>query len=261
MLNLIRASLIGSDVGNCVGKDMRTHFRLGGEAEKHMRRNTSLEGDLTRQTEKLTDQFMVETFGKLIFDKVFASAALVFFAPFIVVIALLLSAEGKGPVLFSHRRIGKGGRAFPCWKFRTMVADAEECLQKHLDANPDAKAEWESHRKLSNDPRVTCLGRFLRKTSLDELPQFWNVLCGDMSLVGPRPITQDEMRYYGDRIDYYLAVRPGITGLWQVSGRSTSGYEDRVKLDVEYVKTRSLRKDLQIVIKTVWVVLSQDGAC
>lgn len=240
---------------------MINHFRSGGEAGKQVDLFRSLEESPTRQTKRSTPRFKKDPFWKLILDKVFASAALVFFTPFIVVIAVLLKAGGNGPVFFAHSRIGQGGHPFQCWKFRTMVVNAQERLQSYLDENPEARAEWEGSRKLSNDPRVTCLGNFLRKTSLDELPQFWNVIRGDMSLVGPRPITQDEAQYYGNRFDYYLAVRPGITGLWQVSGRSTSSYDERVKLDVEYVRTRSLWKDLQIVLRTVKVVLSQHGAC
>lgn len=240
---------------------MGNHYRFGGEAGKQVNLFRSLEETPIRQTSRSTARFTTEPVWKLILDKTFAAAAMIFFAPFVIVIAVILKAGGDGPVVFAHARIGQGGRPFQCWKFRTMVVDAQERLQSYLDENPDAKSEWESNRKLTNDPRITCLGHFLRKTSLDELPQFWNVLRGDMSLVGPRPITQDESQYYGNRFDYYLAVRPGITGLWQVSGRGTSSYEERVQLDVEYVTTRSLWKDLRIVIKTIKVVLSQAGAC
>lgn len=142
-----------------------------------------------------------------------------------------------------------------------MALDADKLLAELLKDCPEARRQWQENRKLENDPRVTCIGRFLRKTSLDELPQFWNVLRGDMSVVGPRPITESEASYYGSDLAYYSSVRPGITGLWQVSGRSDVGYEDRVKKDVAYVQGQSLFGDLAIIFKTVKVVLTGDGAC
>ena len=201
-----------------------------------------------------------ESIARTLFDKGFALLALVFFAPFIGAIALLLWATEGGPVFFAHKRIGKDGRVFRCLKFRTMAVDAEEQLQRLLERDPDARAQWESNQKLDDDPRITCLGEFFRKTSLDELPQFWNVLKGEMAIVGPRPIVAAELPRYGDHIADYLSVKPGITGAWQVNGRSKTTYEERVKMDVEYVRGRTFWKDLGIVVKTVKVLIFSEGA-
>jgi len=194
------------------------------------------------------------------FDKCFALTALVFFLPLFVVVGLLLLIREGRPLFFGHERVGKGGRRFRCYKFRTMVPDARERLAALLESDPAAKAEWDANQKLENDPRVTCLGLFLRKSSLDELPQFWNVLRGDMAVVGPRPIVQDEAAHYGEHFAEFLSVRPGITGLWQVSGRSSTSYDERVALDLDYIRNRSLRRDLAIIAKTVKVVLTRNGA-
>ncbi len=180
--------------------------------------------------------------------------------PSIVVIALLLRRQG-GPVIYRHRRIGRDGQSFDCLKFRSMFPDAERRLRELLDRHPELEEEWRRDHKLRNDPRITALGRFLRRTSLDELPQLWNVLRGEMSLVGPRPIVREETIRYGRHMRSYLAVRPGITGLWQVTGRNNIGYPRRVALDVYYVRHRGLRLDAYILLKTPWVVLGGDGAC
>ena len=201
-----------------------------------------------------------EPLWKVFLDKVLSVAALFLLAPFIALVAGLLKIGEGGPVIFAHTRIGKNGEPFRCLKFRTMLPDAEERLDAYLASNPEAREEWETHRKLSDDPRVTCLGRFLRKSSLDELPQFWNVLRGDMSIVGPRPITEQEAVHYGNRFGAYLSVRPGITGLWQVIGRSDTTYEERVSLDMQYVRGRSLMMDLRIILRTIVVVFTRNGA-
>lgn len=190
----------------------------------------------------------------------FALAALLFFLPlFILIGGLMLIGEGR-PLFFGHERVGKGGKRFRCLKFRTMALDADKRLAALLAEDPDARAQWETHRKLYDDPRITCLGELLRKSSLDELPQFWNVLRGDMALVGPRPIVEDEARHYGEHYADYLSVKPGLTGIWQVSGRSDVRYADRVALDVDYIRNRSFLGDLGIMAKTVRVVLSRAGA-
>lgn len=190
----------------------------------------------------------------------FALAALLFFLPlFILIGGLMLIGEGR-PLFFGHERVGKGGKRFRCLKFRTMALDADKRLAALLAEDPDARAQWETHRKLYDDPRITCLGELLRKSSLDELPQFWNVLRGDMALVGPRPIVEDEARHYGEHYADYLSVKPGLTGIWQVSGRSDVRYADRVALDVDYIRNRSFLGDLGIMAKTVRVVLSRTGA-
>jgi Undecaprenyl-phosphate galactose phosphotransferase WbaP len=177
-----------------------------------------------------------------------------------IVIAVLSIFGSPGPLFYGHVRIGRHGRRIKVWKFRTMHVDAERMLEEHLAANRDARSEWELQHKLRDDPRITRLGKILRNTSLDELPQIWNVLKGDMSLVGPRPIVQTEVSRYGSSIDLYAAVKPGITGLWQVSGRTDISYSDRVELDVFYVRHWSPWLDLYILAKTIVTLLSRDGA-
>jgi len=181
--------------------------------------------------------------------------------PVIGLFAILIKRESKGPVFFAHNRVGQDGKIIPTYKFRSMYSDAKERLDKLLKENPEAKAEWEKTFKLKNDPRVTKIGAFLRKTSLDELPQIFNVLKGEMNFVGPRPVIQEEIdRYYKEDAEYYFMVKPGITGLWQVSGRSDTDYNFRVKTDKWYVSNWSLWLDIVILIKTIKVVLKRDGA-
>ncbi|KIC36398.1 exopolysaccharide biosynthesis protein [Leisingera sp. ANG-M7] len=179
-------------------------------------------------------------------------------APVILLLWILARRDG-GPGFFGHTRVGRDGRLFKCWKVRSMVADAEARLQAHLDADPAAAAEWERDHKLANDPRISRLGHVLRKTSLDELPQIWNVLKGEMSFVGPRPIVTRELAKYGSSAPAYLAQTPGITGLWQVSGRNDVSYEERVALDVAYLRRRSFPGDLQIILRTGSAVLGRTG--
>lgn len=198
--------------------------------------------------------------GKWLFDKAFAALALLALAPTMGLIALILKLRDPGPVLFAHTRIGKDGRRFKCYKFRTMRADGDARLAWVFAIDPIARADWQAAQKLERDPRVHPFGGFLRRTSLDELPQFWNVLKGDMSIVGPRPIVDDEIEKYGRHFADYCAVRPGITGAWQVGGRTDTDYEARVALDVDYVRTARFRDDLSIVFRTVGVVLKQRGA-
>lgn len=178
--------------------------------------------------------------------------------PVIGIMYFLTRLDG-GAGFYGHRRIGKSGKAFTCWKIRTMVPDAQARLAALLESDPMSREEWERDCKLRHDPRVTRIGHFLRQSSLDELPQIWNVLRGDMSLVGPRPVTQDELARYGAGKSAYLALRPGITGLWQVSGRNDVSYEERVKFDVAYREKLSWQSDLQIMLRTVGVVLNKNG--
>lgn len=189
--------------------------------------------------------------AKRAMDILISGLALAFLSPLFIMIALMVRVTMGSGVLFSQARVGRHGRSFGCLKFRTMICDAEAALVEHLKQNPQAKAEWEASRKLQNDPRVTPLGRFLRKSSLDELPQLINVLIGDMSCVGPRPVVPSELTKYGDHAVEYLSVRPGVTGLWQVSGRSRLSYADRVALDADYVRHWSLSGDILILLKTV----------
>jgi lipopolysaccharide/colanic/teichoic acid biosynthesis glycosyltransferase len=188
----------------------------------------------------------------------------VLFAPAWMAICLMLALcvvlTSPGPVFFSHRRIGRSGKFFSMWKFRTMCVNSAEVLEQHLAKNRDVRAEWAENHKLKCDPRVTPLGRFLRRSSLDELPQLWNVLTGRMSLVGPRPIVAAEAEKYGRDFAYYLAVKPGIAGLWQASGRSTLSYDERVALDRRYVEEWSFWGDYRILIKTLTKVVNSHGA-
>jgi len=198
--------------------------------------------------------------GEYVINATVAIVILVFCAPLLVLVALSIFVYDGGPVLFAHRRIGRDGRTFRCLKFRSMAADAEARLERLLATDTAARREWQADHKLRSDPRITPVGGFLRKTSLDELPQLFNVLRGEMSLVGPRPVVQDEARRYGRRFAHYCAVRPGITGLWQVSGRNDVSYGRRVALDVLYTRHKSLRLDLAILLRTVPAVLLRSGS-
>lgn len=197
---------------------------------------------------------------KLIFDKVFAASTLVLISPVFLLLSLAVFFEGGGPVIFRHTRIGQDGLPFSCLKFRTMKPNSQKQLDQILAIDPVARDEWEESRKLYRDPRVSRLGEFLRKSSLDELPQFWNILIGDMSVVGPRPITREEAHYYADSFAIYTSVRPGLTGAWQIGGRSETTYKERVDLDVDYVRGWSFLTDLRIVLKTIDVVIFGKGA-
>ncbi|HBM2924891.1 undecaprenyl-phosphate galactose phosphotransferase WbaP [Klebsiella oxytoca] len=203
---------------------------------------------------KLSSRVLKRTFD------IFGSLAIIIMSsPLLIYIAMKVKKD-KGPAIYGHERIGKGGKPFKCLKFRSMVINSREVLEKLLESDPDAKVEWDATFKLKNDPRVTKIGAFLRKTSLDELPQLFNVLKGEMSLVGPRPIITAELERYSDEVDYYLLSKPGMTGLWQVSGRSDVDYETRVYLDAWYVKNWSMWNDIAILFKTIGVVLKKDGA-
>jgi Undecaprenyl-phosphate galactose phosphotransferase WbaP len=196
---------------------------------------------------------------KRLFDTLAALMLLVLLSPGFLLVAWAIRRDG-GPALFAHPRIGKKGRVFNCYKFRTMVVDAEKQLEQLLQRQPELRKQWQVEHKLRSDPRVSPLGRFLRRTSLDELPQLINVIRGEMSLVGPRPVVRSELPRYGDQVGYYLMVRPGMTGLWQVSGRNDVDYDTRVYLDSWYVKNWSLWHDLVILFKTISVVLTRQGA-
>lgn len=192
--------------------------------------------------------------GKRAFDIASALIMCVLFAPLAVCVALLVWQQSGRPVVFRHRRVGWGGQAFEVYKFRSMVGDADVRLCELLASDAEAAQEWQQTHKLKKDPRVTQIGYFLRKTSLDELPQLINVLKGEMSLVGPRPIVEAELEKYGASLPYYLAVKPGITGLWQTSGRNDVSYEQRVALDVKYACEQSLLGDFAIALKTAKVL-------
>lgn len=199
--------------------------------------------------------------AKRAFDVIIASVALIFLLPAFLTIALAIKLNDRGPVFYRHTRVGRQGARFECLKFRTMATDSEERLAQILLTDPHAAAEWQNGQKLRNDPRITKIGSFLRKTSLDELPQLWNVLRGDMSIVGPRPVTRAELQRYGRERRYYLLVRPGITGLWQVSGRSSTGYDRRIRYDREYLEDWSWLGEFWILLMTIPAVLKTDDAC
>jgi Undecaprenyl-phosphate galactose phosphotransferase WbaP len=193
-------------------------------------------------------------------DLILASLALIFLAPVMILVALLIWMQDGGSAFYAHGRIGRDGRAFKCLKFRSMLVDSDARLRQLLAESPEARAEWERDHKLRNDPRITALGSFLRRSSLDELPQLFNVLTGEMSLVGPRPIVTAEVKRYGRRFGHYCSVRPGITGLWQVSGRNDVSYRRRVAIDTCYAQRQSLALDLRILVATIPSVLLRKGS-
>jgi Undecaprenyl-phosphate galactose phosphotransferase WbaP len=198
--------------------------------------------------------------SKRVLDVTVSCSLLLLLLPLFAAIAVAIKLTSRGPILFGHRRIGLSGTSFRAWKFRTMVENADVVLDRYLAENPAARTEWERDRKLRNDPRVNAVGRVLRRTSLDELPQLWNVLCNEMSLVGPRPIVQDEVDRYGTSFDLYTRVKGGLTGLWQVSGRNDTSYEERIRLDSLYVRNWSVWLDLFILYRTIGALLFRDGA-
>ncbi|KJS25573.1 MAG: sugar transferase [Hyphomonadaceae bacterium BRH_c29] len=193
-------------------------------------------------------------------DVVVASIALIFVLPLLVVVGVLIRLQDGGQAVYSQKRYGRNGRTFKCYKLRSMVANADQRLIEILAQDPDARIEWDQTQKLTHDPRITPLGRFIRKTSIDELPQLFNILKGEMSIVGPRPIVENEITKYGEFYRDYCSVRPGLTGLWQVEGRSDTTYEQRVQLDVKYATTRNFTGDIMIMLRTVPAVLLSRGA-
>jgi exopolysaccharide production protein ExoY len=199
---------------------------------------------------------------KRAFDIAFSFLCLLIGAPVFLLIALLILVTSPGKVIYSHERIGRGGKPFRCYKFRTMYVDAEQRLEEILASNLDLRREWEQHYKLKKDPRITPFGSFLRKTSLDELPQFWNVLKGDLSIVGPRPVVKEEIeKYFCVKAHKILSIRPGLTGIWQVSGRSdVNCYQKRIQLDEYYVDNHSFLLDLKLIAKTIPTMLFSKGA-
>ena len=192
-------------------------------------------------------------------DIVLSSIAVMVLTPVFLLLAVAIKIDG-GPALFAHNRIGKGGTGFKCYKLRTMHTEGDAQLVQLFENDEQAHIEWKTHYKLKDDPRITPIGRLLRKSSLDELPQLFNVIKGDMSLVGPRPIVHEELELYGENVGHYFSSRPGITGLWQVSGRNDLDYARRVALDTEYVARWRHGLDLKILVKTIGVVLTQRGA-
>lgn len=218
-------------------------------ANGYLRFETSLQGH---------SQGAYGRIGKRTVDVFLALALLPILMPLILLLFVITRLSG-GSGFFAHSRIGRHGQAFKCFKIRTMVADADHCLTKYLAAHPAAAREWQRNCKLANDPRVTRFGRFLRRTGLDELPQIWNVLRGDMSFVGPRPVTEPELARYGQRKVAYLSLRPGVTGMWQIHGRTNGCYRSRVILDQDYLNRVSLKCDLVLIAQTVVSVMKMTG--
>ncbi len=220
---------------------------------------TTLTANQARVVNDATESrgFYVNT-GKRILDVALAILIMPFAGIIIAALWVIVRRDG-GSGFFGHKRIGLDGKEFKCWKIRTMVMDAETKLEAYLKENPKAAAEWEKDHKLTDDPRINRIGHFLRKSSLDELPQIWNVLKGEMSFVGPRPVVAKEIEKYGVSVAYYLAQKPGITGLWQVSGRNDLTYDERVDLDVQYFKARGFASDVNILLKTVLEVIGKGG--
>lgn len=199
--------------------------------------------------------FTAETLKRL-FDIAFASAVLILFSPLYLVLAIAVAASSPGPIFYVQSRVGKNFKRFHCIKFRTMVVNADRLLEEMMARDPALRQEFETTCKLKRDPRITWIGNFLRRTSLDEFPQFWNVLVGDMSVVGPRPLVPEELPMYGRKIRKVLTVKPGITGLWQVSGRNDLPYDRRISIDVYYASARNFALDCWIILKTLWVVVA-----
>jgi Undecaprenyl-phosphate galactose phosphotransferase WbaP len=202
--------------------------------------------------------------GKIVkrsLDLSVALLAAVFALPVFALLYVATRLSSPGPVFYGQRRIGQNGHYFTAWKFRSMVTDADAVLEQHLSRDPELRRQWELTHKLPNDPRVLPVGKLLRKSSLDELPQLWNVIRGEMSLVGPRPIVDAEVSRYGDTFAYYKMVRPGVTGMWQISGRSNTSYAERVRYDEYFVRNWSVWLDLYILFRTVKTVLLREGAC
>nr|WP_302931738.1 sugar transferase [Methylobacterium sp.] len=197
---------------------------------------------------------------KRFFDVCLASMALLALLPLFILVAIAVKASDRGPVFFRHRRVGTSGTAFDCLKFRTMRPDSGKLLEMHLQTDAQAQAEFHATRKLKNDPRITVIGSYLRKSSLDELPQLLNIITGEMSIVGPRPVVTDELALYGSDARHYYATRPGLTGAWQVSGRNDVSYEERVRLDRDYVENWSFATDLQIIARTIPAVFMSRGS-
>ncbi|MEP7453574.1 sugar transferase [Phyllobacterium sp. SB3] len=208
----------------------------------------------------ISESAAVGGYIKRIFDITAGITGLVLLSPLFVMLALLVKSSDGGPIFYGHTRVGRGGKTFKCLKFRTMRTDAQIVLESYLARNPAASAEWHANRKLQCDPRVTNVGAVIRKLSLDELPQLINIISGQMSIVGPRPIVFEELEYYGTSAAFYLRSRPGLTGVWQISGRSDVSYDKRVAFDKGYVENWSFIGDVAIILKTIPAVYTAKGS-
>lgn len=215
------------------------------------------------QKEKVTAKKVIDSSIKRTLDIVAGIVGTILLVPITmgIYIARKILKEDDGPIFYTQLRLGKNGKVFKLYKFRTMIVGADEILQKYLEENEEARIEFEANQKLKHDPRITKLGNFLRKTSLDEFPQFINVLKGDMSLIGPRPIVDREVALFGDKMPIVHSVKPGITGYWAVNGRSDTTYEERINMETYYAENYSLKLDIKIFFKTIGTVLTRGGAC
>jgi Undecaprenyl-phosphate galactose phosphotransferase WbaP len=239
------AHLVMVSFDHQVGSVWITPYDMGGILGLEVRQN--LLSDLQQRLKRAMDYFIILLFSPLLL-------------PLIGLLALLIKLDSPGSVFYNQYRLGQYGKKIKVWKFRTMVSDADQVLEHYLKLHPDYRQEWEANHKIKNDPRVTRVGKILRRFSLDELPQLWNVLSGEMSMVGPRPIVDDEKRYYASCLRLYMQVKPGLTGLWQVSGRNDVSYEKRVQLDEYYVRNWSIWLDLYILARTFFAILGGKGA-
>ncbi len=268
ILNLIKSNNIKNAIicnNRHIPIEITTSYRYTIYVDKHQNSFTytqhlkDIDGIIGfSSTHNLT--FEHNLFFKRCLDLLVITISLPFVLPIFAILCLLIKLTSKGPIFYGHPRIGKNGKPFKCWKFRSMCINSQEILKEILENNPQMRAEWEKDHKFVNDPRVTKFGKFLRKTSLDELPQLINIFLGQMSLVGPRPVTEEELNKYGELKDYVLSVSPGLSGMWQVSGRSDTGYEERISLDSFYIQNWSIWLDIWILLKTVWVVIKRKGA-
>ena len=239
-------------------------YRTDDAPTKGARRQAAAQHAMTAPEEGTSSDIGLSALGyalKRAFDLGSVVVILALFGWLMVFIAIAVRLSGGSKVIYGHTRVGRNGRLFQCLKFRSMVSNADEVLRNLLAADPDARAQWDRDFKLKDDPRITRIGRFIRKTSLDELPQLWNVVKGEMSIVGPRPVVQAEFdQYYGGAREHYLSVPPGLTGLWQVSGRNDLDYAQRVELDKAYVEKSNILYDFMIVMRTVKVMVVRRGA-
>jgi Undecaprenyl-phosphate galactose phosphotransferase WbaP len=231
---------------------------IGDHVENHTVTSVHRRSDWIQQADVPTPSLRA-LFAKRTFDIVGALTIAIVFMPVIIAVAIAIRFSSQ-PVVFSHQRVGRDRKMFQCYKFRSMIPDAEEVLQRLIHSNPEILREWRENHKLRDDPRITKFGDFLRRSSLDELPQLWNVLRGDMSLVGPRPVVEDELERYGNQAKMYLSIRPGMTGLWQIMGRSNVTYSRRVSLDSWYVRKNNVLFDAWILMRTAAVVVKKVGA-
>lgn len=219
------------------------------------------ESSFLRWTSQKSDYLIVHDPLKRVFDLGFSLLFLICFSPVFIFLGLLVYFSSPGPIFYGHERIGRAGKKIKCWKFRTMHKNADKILIKMLKKNPVMQAEWNLYYKLKNDPRITPIGRLLRKTSLDELPQFFNVLIGELSVVGPRPCVEKELHQnYGEKVLKILSIRPGLTGVWQTSGRNNLTREERVKIEESYIDHRTLLLDLKLILKTIPMMIFSRGA-